>query len=80
MLSIIGRYANAHIYIILRFITCIRRGTIMNYYLRRLQYYKREYVLPIAQVIGYTIAIGIALSWFYILMVIAAILNQPYLP
>ena len=52
----------------------------MNYYLRRLQYYKREYVLPIAQVIGYTVAIGIALSWFYILMVIAAILNQPYLP
>ena len=53
----------------------------MNYYKRRYRflyrYYMQGYVVPIAQVIGYTIAIGIALSWFYILIVIAAILDQP---
>ena len=44
------------------------------------RYYMQEYVVPIAQIIGYTIAIGIALSWFWILMSIAAILDQSYMP
>ena len=39
-----------------------------------------SYVVPIAQVLGITIAMAIALGLFYILMVTAAILDQPYLP